>query len=127
VMNRFRKGADNVLVATDIAARGIDVPAVGQVINYDVPNAPDTYFHRIGRTARAGAGGKATSLVTPDRFGEFSRILKQTKLPINRLNEAKGIEGPAMHGGYSRQQRGGQSYGRNKNRNRRDSGKRPWR
>lgn len=127
VMNRFRKGADNVLVATDIAARGIDVPAVGHVINYDIPNEPETYFHRIGRTARAGAGGKATSLVTPDRFGEFSRILKQTKLPINRLNEAKGIEVPAMHGGYSRQQRGGQSYGRNKNRDRRDSGKRPWR
>ena len=128
VMNRFRKGADNILVATDIAARGIDVPAVGHVINYDVPNEPETYFHRIGRTARAGAEGKATSLVTPDRFGEFSRILKQTKLPINRLNEARGIEVPAMqHGGHYRQQRGNQSYGRSKNRNRRDSGRRTWR
>lgn len=127
VMNRFRKGADNVLVATDIAARGIDVPAVGHVINYDVPNEPETYFHRIGRTARAGAEGKATSLVTPDRFGEFSRILKQTKLPINRLNEAKGIEVPAMHGGYSRPPRGNQSYGRGKNRNHRNSDRRSWR
>jgi ATP-dependent RNA helicase DeaD len=125
VMNRFRKGADNILVATDIAARGIDVPSVGHVVNYDVPNEPETYFHRIGRTARAGAEGKATSLVTPDRFGEFSRILKQTKLPINRLNEARGIEVPAMHGGH-RQQRG-QPHGWNKNRNRRSSGKRLWR
>ena len=124
VMNRFRKGADNVLVATDIAARGIDVPSVSHVINYDVPNEPETYFHRIGRTARAGAEGKATSLVTPDRFGEFSRILKQTKLPINRLNEARGIEVPAMRA--QRQQHGGQSYGRKKNRNR-SFGKRRWR
>ncbi|WP_226986996.1 DEAD/DEAH box helicase [Candidatus Nitrososphaera evergladensis] len=96
VMNRFRKGADSVLVATDIAARGIDVPAVGHVINYDVPNEPETYFHRIGRTARAGAEGTAVSLVSPDRFGEFERILRQTKLPISRLNEAMGIEVPAM-------------------------------
>lgn len=127
VMNRFRKGADNILVATDIAARGIDVPAVGLVINYDVPNEPETYFHRIGRTARAGGEGKATSLVTPDRFGEFSRILKQTKLPVNRLNEAKGIEVPAIHGGYSRPRHGNQSYGRGKNRNRRNSDRRSWR
>ncbi len=127
VMYRFRKGADNVLVATDIAARGIDVPAVGHVINYDVPNEPETYFHRIGRTARAGGEGKATSLVTPDRFGEFSRILKQTKLPINRLNEAKGIDVPAMHVGYTRQNRGNQSYGWRKDRSRRNSDIRTWR
>jgi len=128
VMNRFRKGADNILVATDIAARGIDVPSVSHVINYDVPNEPETYFHRIGRTARAGAEGMATSLVTPDRFGEFSRILKQTRLPINRLNEARGIEVPAMqHSGYRRQQRGYQSYGRNNNRNHRNAGRKSWR
>lgn len=95
VMNRFRQGTDSILVATDIAARGIDVPAVGHVINYDVPNEPETYFHRIGRTARAGAEGKATSFVTPDRFGEFERILRLTKLPINRMNEEMGIEVPA--------------------------------
>jgi ATP-dependent RNA helicase DeaD len=74
VMHRFRKGIDSVLVATDIAARGIDVPAVGHVVNYDVPNEPETYFHRIGRTARAGAEGSAISLVSPDRFGDFERI-----------------------------------------------------
>ena len=100
VMGRFRQGVENILVATDIAARGIDVPSVGHVINYDVPNEPETYFHRIGRTARAGADGRATSLVTPERLGEFERILKLTKLPIKRLNEAMGIEVPsAQHGG----------------------------
>jgi ATP-dependent RNA helicase DeaD len=100
VMGRFRQGVEHILVATDIAARGIDVPSVGHVINYDVPNEPETYFHRIGRTARAGADGRATSLVTPERLGEFERILKLTKLPIKRLNEAMGIEVPsAQHGG----------------------------
>lgn len=106
VMQRFRKGADSVLVATDIAARGIDVPAVGHVINYDVPRDPETYFHRIGRTARAGGQGKAVSLVTPGRFLEFEKIQKRTKLPINRLNEAMGVAMPAM----ARQQK--QFYGR---------------
>ncbi|MBD0300074.1 MAG: DEAD/DEAH box helicase, partial [Nitrososphaera sp.] len=75
-MSRFRKGLDNVLVATDIAARGIDVPAVGHVINYDVPYEPMIYFHRIGRTARAGATGKAISLVIPQRILDFERILR---------------------------------------------------
>lgn len=98
VMQRFRKGSDQILVATDIAARGIDVPTVEQIVNYDVPNETETYFHRIGRTARAGAKGKAVSLVTPDRFSEFERILRQTKLPIQRLNESMGIAIPVMHG-----------------------------
>jgi ATP-dependent RNA helicase DeaD len=99
VMQRFRKGADSVLVATDIAARGIDVPAVGQVINYDVPIDPETYFHRIGRTARAGAEGKAITLVTPERFSEFQRILRQAKTPLAMLNESMGIAVPAMRHG----------------------------
>ena len=108
VMQRFRKGSDSILVATDIAARGIDVPAVGHVINYDVPRDPETYFHRIGRTARAGGEGKAISLVTPDRFADFERIQKRTKLPISRLNEAMGIAIPA------RQQNARQFYGGNR-------------
>jgi ATP-dependent RNA helicase DeaD len=99
VMQRFRKGVDSVLVATDIAARGIDVPAVGQVINYDVPIDPETYFHRIGRTARAGAEGKAITLVTPERFSEFQRILRQAKTPLAMLNESMGIAVPAMRHG----------------------------
>jgi ATP-dependent RNA helicase DeaD len=130
VMHRFRKGIDSVLVATDIAARGIDVPAVGHVVNYDVPNEPETYFHRIGRTARAGAEGSAVSLVTPDRFREFEAILKRTKLPISRLNEAMGIEVPAMqhrHAQHGRQHRPNQHGGRRDSKNRRGFGKRRWR
>src|SRR5918993_1018193 len=75
-MYKFRKGLEDILVATDIAARGIDVPAVGHVINYDIPEDPLIYFHRIGRTARAGATGKAISLVSQDRIEDFGRILK---------------------------------------------------
>jgi ATP-dependent RNA helicase RhlE len=58
----FRAGAVRVLVATDIAARGIDIDAISHVVNYELPNVPETYFHRIGRTARAGAAGTAISL-----------------------------------------------------------------
>jgi ATP-dependent RNA helicase DeaD len=93
-MYRFKKGTEDILVATDIAARGIDVPAVGHIINYDVPFEPLMYFHRIGRTARAGAKGKAISLVSQDRFGDFHRILRKTELPIRRLNEEMGIACP---------------------------------
>ena len=90
-MYRFKKGTEDILVATDIAARGIDVPAVGHIINYDVPFEPLMYFHRIGRTARAGATGKAISLVSQDRVDDFHRILRKTKQPIRRLNEEMGI------------------------------------
>jgi ATP-dependent RNA helicase DeaD len=93
-MHRFKKGAEDILVATDIAARGIDVPAVGHVINYDIPEDPLTYFHRIGRTARAGGTGKAISLVSQDRIDDFGRILRQTKHPIRKLNDEMGIEIP---------------------------------
>lgn len=60
-LNDFRSGRSRVLVATDIAARGIDVEAVTHIVNYELPNVPETYVHRIGRTARAGAGGAALS------------------------------------------------------------------
>ncbi|MGB6592119.1 MAG: DEAD/DEAH box helicase [Candidatus Nitrosopolaris sp.] len=90
-MYKFKKGTEDILVATDIAARGIDVPAVGHIINYDVPFEPLMYFHRIGRTARAGASGKAISLVAQDRVDDFHRILRKTTHPIRRLNEEMGI------------------------------------
>jgi ATP-dependent RNA helicase RhlE len=61
-LDAFRSGSVRVLVATDIAARGIDVPGISHVINYELPNEPESYVHRIGRTARAGAGGAALSL-----------------------------------------------------------------
>ena len=95
-MYRFKKGIEDVLVATDIAARGIDVPAVGHVINYDIPEDPLIYFHRIGRTARAGGAGQAISLVSQDRIEDFGRILRQTEHPIRKLNEELGIEVPVV-------------------------------
>jgi ATP-dependent RNA helicase DeaD len=115
-MMKFRKGTEDILVATDIAARGIDVPAVGHVINFDIPEDPNVYFHRIGRTARAGAQGKAISLVSQDRVADFDRILAQTKLPIRKLNDELGIAVPvatqrSFGGGY-RRYGGGGGYGR---------------
>jgi ATP-dependent RNA helicase DeaD len=95
-MHRFRTGRDDILVATDIAARGIDVPAVGHVINYDIPDDPLIYFHRIGRTARAGGTGRAISLVSQDRIDDFTRILKNTDHTIKRLNEEMGVEMPRI-------------------------------
>jgi ATP-dependent RNA helicase DeaD len=106
-MYRFKRGTDDILVATDIAARGIDVPAVGHVINYDIPAEPLMYFHRIGRTARAGATGKAISLVSHDRVEDFNRILRKTQQPIRRLNEEMGITVPTFkERRYDRHQRG---------------------
>lgn len=94
---KFKKGFEDILVATDIASRGIDVPAVGHIINYDVPADPTIYFNRIGRTARAGATGKAISLVSQDRIEDFGRILRRTEKPIRKLNEEMGIKVPSTH------------------------------
>jgi ATP-dependent RNA helicase DeaD len=131
-MHKFKRGAEDILVATDIAARGIDVPAIGNVINYDVPDDPNLYFHRIGRTARAGGEGKAISLVSNDRISDFERILAQTKLPIRKLNDELGVVVPVIAqrqasfgrgGGY--RWRGG--YGsRSGYRNERGSGERRY-
>jgi len=122
-MYRFKNGNEDILVATDIAARGIDVPAVGHVINYDIPEDPLIYFHKIGRTARAGATGKAISLVSQDRVDNFGRILRQTEQPVHKLNDEMGIEVPVVQqqqrryygNGYNNNyaSRGG-SYGNNR-------------
>lgn len=109
-MYKFRKGFEDILVATDIAARGIDVPAVGHVINYDIPADPLIYFHRIGRTARAGGAGKAISLVSQDRVDDFGRILKTTEKPIHKLNEEMGIEIPVIQQYLHTRQRHGSSH-----------------
>ena len=70
----FKSGKYRVLVATDIAARGIDVEALGHVVNFDVPTAPEDYIHRVGRTARAEAIGDAFTLVSPEEEGELRNI-----------------------------------------------------
>ena len=70
----FKRGKFRVLVATDIAARGIDVEALGHVVNFDVPNVPDDYIHRVGRTARAEATGEAFTLVAPEEEADLRAI-----------------------------------------------------
>lgn len=73
-LDNFRKGKSKVLVATDVAARGIDVPSISLVINYDLPDEPEAYVHRIGRTARAGKQGQARSFCTAENFKELHAI-----------------------------------------------------
>jgi ATP-dependent RNA helicase DeaD len=79
IMNRFRDGDLDVLVATDVAARGLDIEHVSHVVNYDVPSNPDAYVHRIGRTGRAGREGVAITLVEPRE----SRLLKNIERTVN--------------------------------------------
>ncbi|HVZ94625.1 MAG TPA: DEAD/DEAH box helicase [Phycisphaerales bacterium] len=76
VMNRLRTGQLGVLVASDLAARGLDVDGISHVVNYDLPEDPEIYIHRIGRTARAGRGGVAWSLVTPEQGPLLTEIEK---------------------------------------------------
>ena len=124
-MSQFRRGKADILVATDVAARGIDVPEVALVVNFDVPNQELMYFHRIGRTARAGAIGRAITLVSYSSIGDWKVIKQQTKVVMTDLNEQMGIEinipdplkrqvGPRRMGGYQRSsygQRRGRSSG----------------
>lgn len=77
-MRSFRSGSAEILVATDVASRGIDVRQVDCVVNFDVPEDPVVYFHRVGRTARAGDPGKAFTLVSPDESLDFDRILSRS-------------------------------------------------
>ena len=80
VMNKFKNGNIDILVATDVAARGLDINGVDVVINYDVPQNNDDYIHRIGRTARAGRSGFAFSLVSKDEIPRFNKIKKSNKI-----------------------------------------------
>jgi ATP-dependent RNA helicase DeaD len=91
-MGKFRSGKADILVATDVASRGIDVPRVELVVNYDVPNQEMAYFHRIGRTARAGAKGRAITFVSYSSVGDWNLVKRQIKVPITDLNKEMGIE-----------------------------------
>ncbi|PQO22570.1 DEAD/DEAH box helicase, partial [Rhodobacteraceae bacterium WD3A24] len=98
-LKAFRSGELRVLVATDVAARGIDIPAVRHVYNFDLPNVPENYVHRIGRTARAGAEGRAVAFCAPAEIGELRAI----ETTLHKRIEVLGGEAPAEP---ARQERG---------------------
>ncbi len=88
-LNGFKSGRSSVLVATDIASRGIDVEEITHVVNFDIPNLPESYVHRIGRTARAGASGSAVSFCDSEEIGDLRAIERLIKQPLN-VNEDHG-------------------------------------
>ena len=111
VMGRFREGSLDVLVATDVAARGLDIEHVSHVVNYDIPSNPDAYIHRIGRTGRAGREGVAITLVEPREHRLLRNIESATKTRIEvaqipsvadlrerRLEVLRGTLREAIHG-----------------------------
>jgi len=85
-MEAFRNGRSRVLVATDLAGRGLDIDGVTHIINYDVPEDPYTYFHRIGRTGRAGKTGTAMTIVSPEQAADFRTIQEMANYQIERLH-----------------------------------------
>lgn len=126
-LKAFRNGEMLVLVATDVAARGLDIPQVRHVYNYDLPNVPENYIHRIGRTARAGMDGAAVAFCSPDETDELKAIQKVLKMDIPVLSGTpwlgmtdpshknkpksggggRGKGGPRRHGGGNQQRSGG--------------------
>jgi ATP-dependent RNA helicase RhlE len=117
----FRRGRNPVLVATDLAARGIDVDGITHVVNYDVPNVPESYVHRIGRTARAGAGGIAISLCSNDErafLRDIERTTRQSIPASDRSGDASLVSTVGMGSSGERghrHQQGGQRPGGHSN------------
>jgi ATP-dependent RNA helicase RhlE len=96
----FKSRRTRILVATDIAARGIDVEGISHVINYDLPHEPESYVHRIGRTGRAGASGIAVSLCGPEERGlltAIERVIRRKLVVVPSLSAAKQPEGSTRH------------------------------
>lgn len=120
-LGAFRDGSLRILVATDIAARGIDVDGISHVVNFDLPNVPETYVHRIGRTARAGAAGVAIAFCTPEERGDLAAIEKLTGVKPAPIGEVPYWDGRTpkkppqnQRGGRGHQQQngGGRGQGR---------------
>lgn len=107
----FREGDVTILVATDVAARGIDIPVISLVINFDLPNVAEAYVHRIGRTARAGREGRAISFCAVDERDYLKDIEKligrQFDRPVDELRDMKKEYGAAPRGGGQGRKRGG--------------------
>ncbi|MDR2944074.1 MAG: DEAD/DEAH box helicase [Methanosarcinales archaeon] len=96
IMDRFRKQKLRILVATDVAARGIDVSELTHVVNYDIPQDPESYTHRIGRTGRAGKNGTAITLLTPADFRKFAFIKKLANADVRRVELPNADQVAAM-------------------------------
>lgn len=96
-IDALRAGKIKVLVATDVAARGLDIPDVRFVYNYDLPNVPENYIHRIGRTARAGKDGRAVAFVAPDEMGLLKDVEKalKTEIPLGGGRRWENVDGPS--------------------------------
>jgi ATP-dependent RNA helicase DeaD len=92
VLNRFNDGIINMLIATDVAARGIDIQNVDVVVNYDIPDKEDNYVHRIGRSGRAGKEGKSISIVTKSDMSRLKRIEYYIKKKIDKVDVPSGAE-----------------------------------
>ncbi|MFM7839535.1 MAG: helicase-related protein, partial [Chitinophagaceae bacterium] len=93
-LEHFKNGRIRVLVATDIAARGIDIDELSHVVNYELPNVPETYVHRIGRTGRAGASGKAISFCSREEkvfLKDIEKLIKKT-IPAQSFGQPKPME-----------------------------------
>lgn len=123
----FKSGRVRVLVATDIAARGLDIPLLPHVINFELPNIPEDYVHRIGRTGRAGASGEALSLVSADETSFLRDIEKliEMKLPVQIIEgfepDPNASTAPIKQG-QGRQQRSSRNSGNSGNSNRNSKG-----
>ena len=83
-MQQFRASHIKYLIATNVAARGLDIDDISHVINYDVPLTPDEYLHRVGRTGRAGRAGVAVTLITPSRILKLRGVEKHARTHIER-------------------------------------------
>ncbi len=100
----FKRGQVTALVATEVAARGLDIKELPQVVNYELPNVPEDYVHRIGRTGRAGTSGEAISLVSPDESGllrDIERVLRRS-IPTVPTPAFKIVESAAAPAGPHR-------------------------
>ncbi|MGH1367872.1 MAG: DEAD/DEAH box helicase [Maritimibacter sp.] len=108
-LKAFRNGEARVLVATDVAARGIDIPGVSHVFNFELPEVAENYVHRIGRTARAGADGDAISFVSGEEIGYLRQIQKIMKIeiPVSGGTRPEEVDPPKRGGGGGGRRRGG--------------------
>jgi ATP-dependent RNA helicase RhlE len=117
-LDMFKKGQVTALVATEVAARGLDIKELPHVVNYELPNVPEDYVHRIGRTGRAGAGGQAISLVSSDESGllrDIERVLRRSiptiETPAFKIVESAPAAAQRPAPGAGRQSQGSRHGG----------------